>query len=131
MPRIMIVDDSDVLLREIERFLRADGYDIETAQIGVEAIRKLKESDKVDLILTDYNMPGINGLDMIKSIRAEIEGYEKIPFAVISSEATKGLKEQARELGVVFWVVKPVDPELLRRAINTTLGRALTPDMNE
>jgi len=113
---ILIADDSAVmrslLISTIESF---GDYRIIEASSGFEALRLLPR-EKVDIILTDINMPDINGLEMISYLRAN-SNYETIPVIIISTEGSQKDIDRGRELGANEYVIKPFNPVKLQELI--------------
>jgi two-component system chemotaxis response regulator CheY len=90
-----------------------------------DGILKAKEHPDTKIIFSDYNMPGMNGLEMIGKIQS-MEGHEKTFFAVLTTESSNVMKEQGRSYGVRVWIVKPIIP------MNILLGtEAILKKINE
>ena len=85
----------------------------------MEAI-ELCQSRRFDLVLSDFNMPGMSGLGFIKQLRA-MDGYDKTPVFMITTEHTSELAEKGKKLGIELWLLKPFDPEKLIEAIKRVL----------
>ena len=120
---ILIVDDSLPMRSVIKRTLKAAGYEnseIFEAQNGKEGLELLDEN-WVDLILTDYNMPVMNGLDFLISIKAN-ELTNKIPVVIISTEGHETKIKTFMESGAAGYITKPFTPEAIRDLIVELLG---------
>jgi len=112
MPKILIVDDSETIRVELKEVLEAGGHEVVAAVDGYDGILKAEAENYFDLIISDYNMPGIDGLSMLKRIKL-LPKYVKTPIAMLTTESSKELKEAGREAGVLIWVVKPFEKERL------------------
>jgi two-component system chemotaxis response regulator CheY len=108
--RILVVDDFATMRRIIKNVLRQIGFtDITEADDGKSAIRQLK-AEKYDLILSDWNMPGMSGLELLNEVRADAE-LKSLPFVMITAEAKKENIIEAVKAGVTSYVVKPFTAE--------------------
>ena len=94
--------------------LEMSGFAVITANNGVEALNKLKSGTKPDLIITDVNMPTMNGLELIKNIR-ELPGLKFVPILTLTTESDETKRAEAKKLGATGWLVKPVQgPDLIK-----------------
>lgn len=122
-PRILIVDDEPVVIKSAERVLKAEGYDVEGAAGGREAILKL-EKGGYDLVFTDLKMPEVDGLTLIKWIR---KSSTTIGIVIITGYPSQDTIKDALELGIIDYVPKPFTPSVLldvtARAVEWTEGR--------
>jgi two-component system chemotaxis response regulator CheY len=120
---VLIVDDSPVMRTFIRRVLGLSGFEVgETMEAGngEEALAQLS-AHRVDVILTDINMPGMNGEELLR--RLEADGVlKRIPTLVISTDATKERILQMLSLGAQGYVSKPFTPEELREELERVLG---------
>jgi two-component system chemotaxis response regulator CheY len=116
MPKtVMIVDDSASLRQVVAIALRSAGYDVLEASDGVDALRKL-DGRKLHLIISDVNMPNMDGLTLLTRIKA-LPGYKFTPVMMLTTE-TDSAKKQAGQLGgAKAWVVKPFHPQVLLDAV--------------
>lgn len=119
--KILIAEDSPTMRSLIKVTLAAIG-DYRTVEVanGFEALRVLPR-EKVDLIITDINMPDINGLELINFIRNN-ENYQNTPLIIISTESSEKDREKGLSLGANAYLVKPFDPEHLQQLIREYLG---------
>jgi len=120
---ILIVDDSATMRKIILRTIRQSGYavdDVLEAGNGKEALEVVK-NNKVDLILTDINMPEMDGLELIETLRASPE-TQNMPILVISTEGAEDIVEKAKTLGVKGFVRKPFTPEKIGEALKQAAG---------
>ena len=116
--KVIVVDDSSTMRRIITNTLTRIGLsEIVEAEHGLDALSKL---DGIDLILTDWNMPEMDGLTFVKSVRAS-ESYKHIPIIMITTEAGKEDIVEAIKSGVNNYVVKPFTPEILKTKISAVV----------
>ncbi len=116
MKRVLAVDDSRTMRMALAMVLKSEGYSVTTADDGVEALAELKKGEKFDLIITDINMPKMNGISFIKSAR-EMSEYKSTPVMVLSTETSEEKKKEGKLAGVNHWLEKPFRPENLIRKV--------------
>jgi two-component system chemotaxis response regulator CheY len=119
----MIVDDSATMVMSIQNYLEMAGFIIKTADDGVNALALLKGGLKPDLMITDINMPNMNGIELIQSTRA-LPAFRFMPILVMTTESQQAMRDDAKKLGATGWVVKPVGGELLLTIIKKLLPGA-------
>lgn len=121
--KILLADDS-LTIRRIERnLLKEIGYeDVLEADCGEDAVAILRENPDVDLVLLDWNMPLMNGLDCLKALKAD-PATKKIPVVMVTAEATKSRIIEAIQAGASNYLVKPFEVGKLREIINAILGK--------
>ncbi len=120
---ILIVDDSPIMRRVIAKTVKLSGVDVGEileAGNGLEGLEEVK-NNWVDLILSDINMPEMNGLEFIKALK-EDEVMKSIPVIVISTEGRDAIVQEALSLGAVDYVTKPFQPEDIGNDILKVLG---------
>ena len=114
--KILVVDDFQTMRRIIRNYLRQLGFNnVEEAEDGDVALEKLIET-QFDFVITDWNMPKMTGIDLLKKIRAE-NNFKNIPVLIITAEAEKENVVQAAQAGVNDYIVKPFTPEVLQSKI--------------
>ena len=119
---ILIADDSSTMRAMLVAIVETLGdYQTVEASSGFEALRLLPR-DHVDLILTDINMPDINGLELISYLRAN-PNYKDIPVFIISTEGSAKDIEKGKQLGADEYLVKPFSPAILQKLINQYLNK--------
>ena len=119
---ILIADDSSTMRAMLVAIVETLGdYHVVEASSGFEALRLLPR-DHVDLILTDINMPDINGLELISYLRAN-PNYKNIPVFIISTEGSAKDIEKGKQLGADEYLVKPFSPATLQQLINQYLNK--------
>ena len=120
---VMVVDDSPAMRRFIRRVIEVSGFRVGRyleAGNGEEALAQL-ESEWVDVVLTDINMPKMDGETLVKEMR-QLSHLMAIPVIVISTDATESRMDRLRSLGAQGYVTKPFAPERLREEIESVLG---------
>jgi two-component system chemotaxis response regulator CheY len=120
---ILIVDDSALMISSVKANLTMGGYTVETAEDGVKAMAKLKGGLKPDLIITDINMPNMNGMELIKNVRA-LPGFRFTPILTMTTESQAEKREEGKKLGATGWLVKPVGGADLMKIIKQVLPGA-------
>lgn len=123
-PNILAVDDSRTMRGMLQHVLSNAGFNVETAEDGVDGLEKLEEkSDDVlpDLIISDINMPRLDGFGFVEGVRSKTE-YRGIPILILTTESAPEMKNRARKAGASGWIVKPFNEELLVGAIRKVLA---------
>ena len=120
MANILIVDDSDIIRDSLRELLVGAGFDVTEGVDGVEGLEKAK-SAKHDLIITDFNMPNMNGLEMSKEIKALPE-YKDISILMLTTETSADLKKQGKDAGIRAWIVKPFQGESMVKILKKLVG---------
>ena len=122
--KILFVDDSSVVRDMVESFLLELGYlNIEGAVDGIDALEKIDHAEEAfDFIITDINMPNMDGITFIKKLREKFD-YFSTPIMVLSTEWTDEMKLQGKNAGATSWIVKPFDLQLIKKGIAATLQK--------
>lgn len=120
MKTIFLVDDSATILLSISNILVKAGYSVEKAANAEEALRKFQGGVKVDLLITDLNMPGMNGIELIKEVR-KLMAYRFMPILFLTTESQQSRKMEAKAAGASGWIVKPATADALLNAIKMVL----------
>ena len=117
MPKILVIDDEELIIRSLTKLLEREGYSVLVAKNGADALAMSEEED-FDLIIADIRMPGINGVDTISSIFKDLEQKQKnkTPVIFITGYADKDIEERAKTLNPKAYIYKPFD-------INTLVGK--------
>lgn len=119
--RVLFVEDSPTMRRIIANSLRQVGFDeIIEAENGVDALEKL-EGKQVNLVVTDWNMPEMNGAELVKILRG-MPPYADVPIIMITTRGTKDDVMTAMKLGVNGYIIKPFTPEILREKLRSVIG---------
>ncbi|MBN1628008.1 MAG: response regulator [Deltaproteobacteria bacterium] len=117
---ILIVDDFESMRRIVKGTLKSIGFsNFIEAEDGVVALKKL-EKHKIDLIISDWIMPNMNGLDFLKAVKGN-DKYKNIPFIMVTAEGQKGNVLEAINAGVNNYIVKPFTPETLNAKLQKVL----------
>lgn len=117
---IMIVDDFSSIRSMITIILKGAGYETVEAKDGRDALLKL-ESTLVHMVITDLSMPNLDGMGLVKGIRAN-QAYAAIPIIMLTTEARDSKRQEGKSAGVTSWLVKPFKPEQLLAAVKKALG---------
>ncbi len=117
--KILVVDDFESTRFVIKMTVKRGGYETYEAEDGISALRILKET-KIDLLITDFNMPKMNGAELITEFR-KIPDYEFTPILILTTETSQELKEKVNKLGVTAWIQKPFKVENLLGLIKKLL----------
>ena len=115
MPSILAVDDWPSMRRMVVFTLTGAGYDVIEAVDGVDALEKLQERP-VDLVLTDQNMPRLDGLGLTRALRGTAR-HKSTPILILTTESGDQMKQAGRAAGATGWLVKPFDPARLIEVI--------------
>jgi two-component system, chemotaxis family, chemotaxis protein CheY len=120
--KILVVDDFATMRKVIRNLLKQVGYEnIMEAEDGVLALRVLK-SQKIDLVISDWNMPNMTGLELLKAVRAD-EDLKTTPFLMVTAEALQDNVIAAVKAGVSNYIVKPFTAEVLNEKITKILEK--------
>lgn len=122
MKKILLVDDSTTMLMSMEGVLKRNGYDVQTATGGELALSKL-DSFQPDLMITDLNMPGMNGIDLIKAAKTKPSMRFK-PILMLTTESQQTKRDEAKSAGACGWLVKPLEPSQLTDVVKQVLPGA-------
>ena len=111
LKKVMTVDDSPTVLKVLNMALTGAGYQVVEANDGQEAIDKLTQTN-VDLLVTDLNMPNMDGVELIKQVRQK-PGNRFMPIIMLTAEAQSEMKAAGKKAGASGWITKPFQPEQL------------------
>ncbi|KWB79385.1 response regulator [Burkholderia ubonensis] len=120
MKKVLVVDDTITIRSMIAHVLTSSGYSVEEAEDGEAGLAKASASS-YDLVLTDYNMPRMDGISMVREIR-RLPLHHNTPIVVVTTEFGGDLKRQGRDAGATGWMVKPVHPERLLEMVGRLVG---------
>jgi two-component system chemotaxis response regulator CheY len=116
---ILTVDDARTIRQMVSFTLKGAGYDVLEAQDGTVALSIL-QTHAVDLVLTDVNMPNMNGIELTRQLRA-LPSFAKTPIVLLTTESDPGKKAEGRAAGATGWIVKPFGQEQLLAIVNKLL----------
>lgn len=117
--KILAVDDSASIRQMVTFTLKQAGYEVVEAADGVQGLSQAK-SESPHLIITDLNMPNMNGIEMIKGIRKEAS-HRFTPILMLTTESDETIKAQGKQAGATGWIVKPFNPEQLIKVIQKVM----------
>jgi two-component system chemotaxis response regulator CheY len=120
MKKVLVVDDSSVVRMSLDMLLKENGYDVTTANDGTEGVTAAK-NDNFDLIITDINMPNMNGFDLIKNVR-EMDNCKFLPILVLTTESDSEMLKKGKNYGATGWIVKPFTNESLLETVLKVIG---------
>lgn len=112
----LTVDDSKTIREMVSFTLKNGGFEVLEAEDGVEALKVLNGQD-VSVIITDLNMPNMNGIELMRQLRAN-PAYKFTPILMLTTEGDASKKEEGKAAGATGWIVKPFNPEKLMQVIS-------------
>jgi two-component system chemotaxis response regulator CheY len=118
--KILTVDDSPSVRQMVRLTLSGAGYDIIEAGNGAEGLSKA-QSSAVDMVVTDLNMPVMNGLSLIRELR-KLPAYRGVPILFLTTESDPEMKQQAKAAGATGWITKPFQQDQLVAVVKKVLG---------
>lgn len=121
MANILVVDDARVMRNMLQAILTQHQHQVDMAEDGPQALALARQRD-YDLVLTDLNMPEMNGISLLSKLR-RIEHYRYTPILMITTETAEYRKNKARQFGATGWIAKPVTEERVINAVNKVLSR--------
>ncbi len=117
---VLTVDDSASIRQMVSFTLKAAGYQVVEAVDGEDGLNKAK-AGSVNLVLTDQNMPKMDGLTLVKNLRA-LPQYKTAPILMLTTESGDAMKAQGKAAGATGWLVKPFDPPKLLEVVKKVIG---------
>lgn len=117
---VLTVDDSASIRQMVAFTLKSAGYTVVEAADGQDGLDKAK-SNAVNLVLTDQNMPKMDGLTLIKTLRG-LPQYRATPILMLTTESSDAMKAQGKAVGATGWLVKPFDPQKLLEVVKKVIG---------
>lgn len=118
---ILIVDDSKTIRNLVAFIMKKEGFKVTMAEDGIDGLEKLYSADHIDLIISDINMPRMDGFTFIKTVR-EQDAYRDVPIVVLSTEGKEQDIQQGLQLGANLYMVKPAQPDKMMKNIRMLLG---------
>jgi len=119
MAKILAVDDSASMRQMVSFTLKGAGHDVIEASDGAEAL-KMAQGQDVDLVLSDVNMPNMNGLELCANLR-KLPSYKFVPILMLTTESAGDKKMEGKQAGATGWIVKPFNPDQLLSTIKRVL----------
>mgnify|MGYP000754700215 CR=1 FL=1 len=114
--QVLAVDDSKTMREMVSFTLRNAGYSVVEADDGKSAIDTLAEHNDIDLIITDLNMPGMDGFSVVEHARSH-PSHKFVPILILTTESDVAKKERGKAAGATGWIVKPFNPEKLVQVV--------------
>jgi len=122
--KLLVVDDSSTMRRIIKNTLARLGYkDVLEGADGVEGWNQMNNNPDIDMLITDWNMPEMNGLELVKKVRAD-ERFKDLPIIMVTTEGGKAEVITALKAGVNNYIVKPFTPQVLKEKLGAVMGVA-------
>ena len=122
--KILLIEDSIDFLNKMKSFLEDMEYEVITAMDGLEGIEMIKKHPDLVLIISDVNMPNLEGISMCKRIRKE--QLQSPPIMMVTTEGSKMLRKEGEEVGVNYWLIKPVPQKMLISMVEKILSQEKT-----
>lgn len=120
MANILAVDDSASMRQMVSFTLKGAGHSVVEAVDGVDALAKAR-TGKFDLVISDVNMPNMDGITLIRELRA-LPNFKFTPMLMLTTESTTEKKQEGKAAGATGWIVKPFNPDQLLATANKVLG---------
>jgi two-component system chemotaxis response regulator CheY len=119
--KILVVDDDKTTRKLLSLYLKAKGYEVVTAENGLDAMEKLG-TENINLVVTDMNMPYMDGIELTKNLRAD-DSWKDLPILMVTTEADDDERKKAYETGVDDYLVKPANAEQISDSIKKILKK--------
>ena len=116
----LVVDDSPTMRQMVTFTLTNAGFTVLEAENGKDAVSKISGTTKMDLVVTDLNMPEMDGIALIKELR-KLAAFKFIPILMLTTESAVDKKQAGKEAGATGWIVKPFNPDVLMKTIAKVL----------
>jgi len=116
----LVVDDSYTMRNMVSLALKDAEFDVIEADDGTSALDAVKDAS-VDIVITDINMPNMNGIELIEKLRSD-DKFKFTPILVLTTEGGDDMKAEGKRVGATGWIVKPFNPDTLLAAVNKVCG---------
>jgi two-component system, chemotaxis family, chemotaxis protein CheY len=116
MKRVLVVDDSETIRREVAEALGTTDFEVVQAVDGLDGLARVADNPDLSIVLLDVNMPKLGGLAMLEQLNEDPK-TRHIPVLILTTEVERPLLERARKAGAKAWLIKPIKPELLLAAV--------------
>jgi len=123
MQSILAIDDSSSMRQMVTFTLKSAGYTVVEAADGQEGLEKAR-NQTVNLVLTDQNMPRMDGISLVKHLR-QLPQYKTVPILILTTESSDAMKMQGKAAGATGWLVKPFDPAKLVEVVRKVIDRPM------
>ncbi len=120
MAKILAVDDSASMRQMVSFTLKSAGHDVLEAEDGVDALKTAQAESGFDLVISDINMPNMDGITLIKELRS-LADFKFTPILMLTTESSSDKKVEGKAAGATGWIVKPFNPDQLLATINKVL----------
>jgi len=121
MTKVLVVDDSSTMREIVASFLSKNGFEVSLAHDGHDGLAQLRADPDIRLIISDINMPNMDGLTMVEKIRTEL-GNKDVPIVMLSTEDNVDVRARGKEAGVTGWIVKPFRGEVVLNPLRKLCG---------
>jgi two-component system chemotaxis response regulator CheY len=121
MAKILVVDDSSTVRDEVAGFLKMNGLDVATAVDGKDGLAKIKSDSAIRLVISDVNMPNMDGLTMVEKVRGEL-GNSTVNIIMLTTESSPSMKDRGKAAGIKGWIVKPFKGEAVLETFKKLAG---------
>jgi len=118
---ILLVDDSKTVRVQVGAAIRDKGYNVVEASDGLEALAVLEKRRDIAMVISDVNMPGMDGLELLEAIQRRPD-CAKLPVVILTTEARQQLVDRAKGAGAKGWMIKPFNPQVLLAAVQKLAG---------
>jgi two-component system chemotaxis response regulator CheY len=118
--QILVVDDSVTMRQMVGFTLTSAGFEVVEARDGQEAVAKLNGGARPNLVITDLNMPNMDGLSLIRAVRA-MPAFKFTPLLMLTTESEESKKKEGQAAGATGWIVKPFNPEQMMKIVQKVL----------
>ena len=119
-PRVLVVEDDDAMRDLLVEELAEAGFQVQAAANGREGVERVRR-EPVDLVITDVNMPNMDGLALVRELR-RLPQYRGVPLLMLTTESSAERKQEGRAAGATGWIVKPFDPDRLLATVEKVLS---------
>jgi two-component system chemotaxis response regulator CheY len=117
MAHILVVDDSSTMREIVGSFLSKNGFEVTVATDGRDGLAKLKQDPEIRLVLSDVNMPNMDGLTFLKTLKT-LPAHKFVPVIMLTTESQEAKKAEGKAAGARAWITKPFQPSQLVDAVN-------------
>ncbi|WP_397534546.1 response regulator [Roseateles sp.] len=123
MANVLVVDDSSTMREIVASFLSKNGFEVAVATDGRDGLAQLRQDPGIRLVLSDINMPNMDGLTMAEKIRSEL-GNQEVRIVMLTTEDNVEMRERGRAIGVTGWIVKPFRGDVVLGPLKKLCGLA-------
>ena len=122
MEKILVVDDAQSVRLELKTALSQAGFEVFEADCCAAAMKVVSKTPDIGFFFLDFNMPDENGLETLERMR-QVDGYQKTPCVMLTTESSSDWRTKAKELGVDVWIMKPFESTLVINMVRKILAR--------